>query len=84
MPAKLSPVSFLKAGEYDLVNISLLGRDPVTGRTFEECNDEWRAWLDELLAYEAETRWWQLRRKLRIRVRCAVLDERMGLNGWGP
>ena len=73
----------LKRGEYDLVNISLVGHDPVTGRTFKECNAEWRVWMDEVEAGWKLLRWWQLRQRLRLGRYTAILGQRMGMGGHG-
>jgi len=68
----------LKAGEYDLANISLIGHDPVTGRTYAECNAEWQAALEELKARNAKRRWWQVRELYAVRRQTAILSQRLG------
>lgn len=56
----------LKKGEYDLVNISILGFDPVTGRSFDECNAEFNKWLNAVEVESLQLRWWQFRRRYRL------------------
>lgn len=69
----------LKKGEYDLVNISLIGVDPVTGRTFEECQAEWQAWLNAVERDVLSCRWWQLKRRFNNAVNIARLRVRQGM-----
>lgn len=73
-------VKRIRRGEYTLAMISILGRDPVTGRTYEECRAEWRAELDRISAEWNKTRWWHLRRQIRLRWENFKLAERFGLN----
>lgn len=69
----------LRKGEYNLVHISLIGRDPISGRSFEECRAEWKAELD-IVAEEARTvRWWQIIRRVRVAWKIAILEQRQGL-----
>jgi hypothetical protein len=65
--------------DYDLVNISLIGHDPVTGRSYEECQDEWDRARDDLLARIEKLRWWQLTDRFRLVRQCAVLRQRLGM-----
>jgi len=69
----------LRKGEYDLANISLIGHDPVTGRSFDACMAEWRGAAAANDAAFAALRWWQVWRYLRLRWRAVVLVERMGV-----
>ena len=69
----------IRKGEFDLVNISLLGHDPVTGRTYAECNAEWQAACDYLLWRMENTKWWQLWRVVANRWQAANLYMRQGL-----
>lgn len=69
----------LRRGEYDLVNISLIGRDPITGRSYEECHDEWRAEVERVKNYEARLRWWNLIGRAKVRWQTWVLVERLGM-----
>jgi hypothetical protein len=50
----------LKRGEYDLVNISAIGFDPVTGRTADECIAEHQAAVERVLTRARTLRWWDL------------------------
>jgi hypothetical protein len=68
----------LRKGEYDLANISLLGRDPVTGRSFAECDAEWRAALEKLKARHKARRWWDLVEMFRINRQAAIMAQRLG------
>lgn len=77
---KLNDVKFLAAGEYDLVNISLIGYDPITGRTYDECQDEWDEWRGELLARVTKRRWWQIVAHFRNVYRFAILRQRLGMD----
>jgi hypothetical protein len=69
----------LKRGEYDLVNICVLGHDPVTGRSFKECNAEWNVWLEEVQRRVAARKWWQLRQYFRNNFKLGVLRQRQGM-----
>ena len=69
----------LKRGEYDLVNISLIGHDPNTGRTYKECSAEWQAWMAEVQRRMDAAKWWQFREKFRLRYKVAVLGLRQGM-----
>jgi hypothetical protein len=68
----------LKKGEYDLVNICVLGSDPITGRPFNECNAEWQAWLDEAQERQKNRRWWDIVEWFRIVRITQILHQRMG------
>lgn len=68
----------LKAGEYDLVNISIIGYDPITGRTFDECMTEWEDALAKLTERAERLRWWQLRERFAIANQIAILRVRRG------
>jgi hypothetical protein len=69
----------LKRGEYDLVNISLIGHDPITGRSFDECSAEWNVWLEEVKRRHAARKWWQLREYFRMNYKLGVLGQRQGM-----
>lgn len=68
----------LKKGEYDLANISLIGHDPVTGRSFAECDAEWKAELEKLKARDAKRRWWQVWEWFGVRRQTVILSQRLG------
>lgn len=68
----------LRKGEYDLANISLVGHDPVTGRTFKECKAEWDAALQALMARDAARPWWNIVEFFRINREAAILQQRLG------
>lgn len=70
---------FLKAGEYDLVNISLLGYDPVTGRTYKECHDEWQAELDKTILRFNNLRWWNIIDRISVGLQFSILKQRLGM-----
>lgn len=72
-------MKMIRKGEYDLVNISLIGFDPVTGRSYDECHAEWRAEFEKLQQRTAKLRWWQLIENIRCRWRTVVLTERLGM-----
>ena len=77
---KLDDIKPLRVGiDFDLVNISLLGYDPVTGRTYQECHYEWEAWKDELLARIEARRWWQVLAYFRHNYLASILTERLGM-----
>ena len=71
----------IKKGEYDLVNISLIGFDPSTGKSFEDCSDEWRAELDKVIERSDKLRWWDLWGNLTVRWHLMCLDSHQGLHG---
>ncbi len=67
--------------DYDLVNIMLIGYDPVTGKSFEECCDTWKASRDAVTAeYEALTWWkpWHWWKLIRLRWEMVCLIEWYG------
>lgn len=47
-----TPTKFLAVGEYDLVNISLIGYDPNSGWSYEQCQDAWDKAFAEAQAEE--------------------------------
>lgn len=69
----------LKRGEYDLLNISLIGHDPNTGWSFERCHVAWRAAFRELSAEYRKLPWWDLAARMRLGRRAAVLRQRQGM-----
>lgn len=69
----------LRKGEYDLVNISLIGFDPNTGRSFEDCWAEWETERNALFARLEKARWWQAIEKFRCRWGIAILSQRLGM-----
>lgn len=68
----------LRKGEYDIANISLIGYDPVTGRSYEECHREWKCELDKLKERAARRRWWQLIEWFAINRQIAIMQQRLG------
>ena len=71
----------IQKGEYDLVNISLIGHDPVTGRSFEECKKEWDTAYAYLLWRIANTKWWQVWLHIANRYQLFNLALRSGMLG---
>jgi hypothetical protein len=71
-------MEWLKPGEFDLANISLIGHDHVTGRSFAECDAEWRAALEKLKARDGARRWWQFWEWFAVRRQTAILTQRLG------
>lgn len=69
----------LRKGEYDLVNISLIGFDPKTGRSYEECHAEWSVEKDRVLQIWASLKWWQIAQNVKCRWQIMVLTERLGM-----
>jgi hypothetical protein len=80
---KLDDVKPIARGEYDLVNISLLGYDPNTGRSYEECHAEFEVWRKELEERVAKRRWWQVIQYFRNNYTASILVERLGMQGFG-
>jgi hypothetical protein len=70
----------LKVGEYDLVNISLLGFDPVTGRSYEECHDEWSDERKRLQERVNRLRWWDLLERFRVARQIWIMQQRLGMS----
>ncbi len=68
----------LKKGQYDLVNISLIGYDPETGRSFAECSADLKAAGDAVVKDAEGMRWWHLFRQFRLRLNLIRLYERQG------
>ncbi len=69
----------LQKGEYDLVNIAALGFDPVTGRSYQECHDEWKVEVDKVIAEGDALRWWQLWKRIKVARKVAILHQRFGM-----
>lgn len=69
----------LKRGEYDLVNISLIGHDPITGRSYEECSAEWRKDLADVEERQKKLRWWNVIGQIRCRIDLVNLAIRQGM-----
>lgn len=69
----------IRRGEYDLANISLVGHDPVDGRSYDECHDEWRQAFEATRSHAEAARWWQLRQRLRSRWRLFALATHLGM-----
>ena len=71
-------MKMIRKGEYDLVAISLIGHDPITGRSYDECHREWLAARLDLEARVERVRWWQIVERARIRWQLIVLTARLG------
>jgi hypothetical protein len=67
--------------EYDLVNISMTGLDPATGRSFEESRAEWKRELNEVIEQVENLRWWQFRRGSQIRTKLVNMQSRFNALG---
>jgi hypothetical protein len=68
----------IRKGEYDLVNISLIGCDPNTGKTYEQCQDEWDAERDRIVAAWDSLPWWNIWRNMTLRWEIAALYSKRG------
>lgn len=76
----LKDIKPLRAGiDYDLVNISLIGHDPVTGRPYEECHAEWQGWLKYVTERAERMSWWNLVERYRVVRATVILKERLGM-----
>ncbi len=64
--------------DYDLANISLIGFDPVTGRSYEECHNEWTEWFKWTTARAERMPWWNLVERYRVIRAAIILKERLG------
>lgn len=73
-----TPRKFLKRGEYDLVNISLIGKDPNSGWTYDQCQDAWDAALKDLNEMIATAKPWHLIKQVKMRLLAAALYQRQG------
>ena len=71
-------MKMIRKGEYDLVNISLIGHDPNTGKSYEACQDEWDAERDRILAEWEALPWWKVWSNLRLRWEIAALYSKRG------
>jgi hypothetical protein len=78
----IEDIPLRKGIDYDLVNISLLGVDPVSGRSFDECHKEWAAALGRVQERANRLRWWDLPERLRIARKLFILTQRQGLQGY--
>lgn len=72
-------MKMIRKGEFDLVNISLIGHDPNTGKSYEQCQDEWDAERDRVFREWDALRWWQWIRNLRLRWQMVCLIEKRGI-----
>lgn len=72
-------MKMLRKGEYDLVNISLIGFDPNTGKSYDECRAEFTAERERVLKAWEEVRWWQVWRNIKLRFEIAALVQRLGM-----
>ena len=70
---------FIRRGEYDLVNVSLIGFDPNTGQPYDSFHDDYSAALNALVAEWDRLRWWQLLKNWKLRVATAALKSHEGL-----
>lgn len=68
----------IKAGEYDLVNISLVGFDPNTGETYEACHTAWKAALDAAIVEDDATPWWRFKERRAIAEKARALQSHFG------
>ncbi len=68
----------IRKGEYDLVNMSFIGFDPNTGRSFDDCYAEWEAEKARVLDEWESLRWWQVIKNIRLRWQMVCLIERRG------
>lgn len=82
MTENIEDLPLRKGIDYDLVNISLIGFDPITGRSYDECHDEWTAALLRLQKRVDRLRWWDLPERFRIVRQGLILEQRQGLQGW--
>ncbi len=71
-------MKLIRKGEYDLANISLIGFDPNTGRTFEACWAEWEAERDRLMRAWFALKWWQVFRAVKLRWQVMNLVSHLG------
>lgn len=79
----LTDIKPLRAGvDFDLVNISLIGIDPVTGRTFDECHAEWKEMWEFVMKEVDNTSWWNLKRRWRNVKLIQILAARQGMQGF--
>jgi len=69
----------IRKGEFDMVNMSMLGFDPLTGRAFDDVHAEWRAELDKHIEAGKTLRWWQLRRRWRYNQISYALRSHFGM-----
>ena len=66
-------------GEYDLVNISLIGHDPITGRSFETCQDEHAEALGRVIELGETLKWYQLWKRFKLARKLQILEQRLGM-----
>ena len=70
----------IRRGEYDIATISLIGFDPNDSRPYEDCHREWQEALETVQTDGRAARWWQLRRRMRNRLRTAALSTHLGMS----
>lgn len=75
-------MKMIRKGEYDLANISLIGHDPNTGRSFEECYAEWEAEREKILAEWDALPWSKFWRNIYLRWQIAALVSKHGGYGY--
>lgn len=72
-------MKMIRKGEYDLVNISLIGFDPNTGKSYEQCQSEWDAERVRIISEWDSLPWWKLWTNLRLRWEIAALTAKLGM-----
>ncbi len=69
----------IRKGEYDMVNMSLVNHDPVSGRPYDEMHAEWQVQVDAVTAEWDKLRWWDLKTRLRLRRYTFALHTHLGM-----
>ena len=69
----------IKKGGYDLANISTIGHDPVSGKSYEECHQAWVAALAIVRRRVETCPWWNVPRRIRNARLTVTLQNRLGM-----
>lgn len=72
------PLKFIRKGEYDLVNISLIGYDPNSGESYESCHQRWHDALEEITEIGERVKWWDIPLQIKYRLGVGALYSRFG------
>lgn len=79
--AQIEDILLRNGIDFDLVNISLIGFDPVSGRSYNQCDDEWQDAMRRVKERAERLRWWDLPERFRVARKLSILAQRQGLNG---
>lgn len=69
----------IRKGEYDLINISLIGYDPNTLKSYDECHAAWKEQTEVVKKAAANVRWWDIPEYILVTRQAYALRSHFGL-----